>query len=391
MNRITPSEALQRVSSAQQQGVRLVAAKTKKSIVTEYVRDVDENVYLFKKGKEGLVLPAFDEVTPILGEAEQADFSVELPPHIHAWLQGYSEEMEWLENGHRLILLENDEEDKPTADEPKKDVPYMVKTKWGQYAPFNAKLVFDGKIMLVGCPAVMVGQLMHYWGTKGYRRGCTATPKYQWKGGPVIPATEALMKFDYANLPLTKSCTAAQKEAVSAMLQKIGYAFLTEYGESASGAYTTDITKYMPTRLRLGSTIKYISCESMGLQAFVNAIYNELANGRPCGFYAKHSTNGAISGSHVFICDGYYAMSALNLTKTDNYTADKRAWIGIQPEYKLGDANRDGEVNITDVMTTINHSLKGTCDEASDVNSDGKVTVADHTPIVDHILGREPL
>ena len=219
------------------------------------------------------------------------------------------------------------------------------------------------------------------------------------------------MKFDYANLPLTKSCTAAQKEAVSAMLQKIGYAFLTEYGESASGAYTTDITKYMPTRLRLGSTIKYISCESMGLHAFVNAIYNELANGRPCGFYAKHSTNGAISGSHVFICDGYrakddkfhfnfgwtgsydgyYAMSALNLTKTDNYTADKRAWIGIQPEYKLGDANRDGEVNITDVMTTINHSLKSTYDEASDVNSDGKVTVADHTPIVNHILGKDQL
>lgn len=411
MARITPQEALQRASSANQQGMRLAASKTKKSIITEYVRDVDSNVYLFKKGKEGLILPAFDEVTPILGETEQADFSVELPPHVEAWFSGYAEEMDWLENGHRLILLENNEEDKPTANEPKKDVPYLVKTKWGQYAPFNAKLVFDGKVMLVGCPAVMVGQLMHYWGTKGYRRGCTATLKYQWKGGPVIPATPALTKFDYANLPLTKSCTAVQKEAVSAMLQKIGYAFLTEYSESASGAYTTDITKYMQTRLRLGSTIKYISCESMGLQAFVNAIYNELANGRPCGFYAKHSANGAISGSHVFICDGYrakddkfhfnfgctgsydgyYAMSALNLTKTDNYTADKRAWIGIQPEYKLGDANRDGEINITDVMTTINHSLKGTYDEAADINSDGKVTVADHTPIVNHILHKDTL
>ena len=84
-------------------------------------------------------------------------------------------------------------------------------------------------------------------------------------------------------------------------------------------------------------------------------------------------------------------MAAMNLTKTDNYTADKGAWIGIQPEYKLGDANYDGEINITDVMTTINHSLKGTYDEASDINSDGKVTVADHTPIVNHILGKESL
>lgn len=411
MARITPDEALQRVSSAQQQGMRSVASKTKKSVITEYVRDVDENVYLFRKGKEGLVLPAFDEATPILGEAEQVDFSIDLPPHVEAWFSGYAEEMDWWENGHRLILLEDNDEDKPMADEPKRDVPYLVKTKWGQSAPFNNKLVFDGKIMLVGCPAVMVGQLMHYWGTKGYRRGCTATPKYQWKNGPVIPATPALTKFDYANLPLTKSCTAAQKEAVSAMLQKIGYAFLTEYGESSSGAYTTDITKYMPTRLRLGSTIKYISCDKIGLQAFVNAVYNELINGRPCGFRAKYTKNGTISGSHAFICDGYrvkddkfhfnfgwtgsydgyYAMTALNLTKTDNYTADKGAWIGIQPEYKLGDANRDGEVNITDVMTTINHGLKGTYDEAADVNSDGKVTVADHTPIVNHILGKEKL
>ena len=412
MARITPSEALQRASSVQHQGMRLAAPKAKKKAVpTEYVRSLDDSVFLFRKGTQGLILPAFDEVTPILGEAEQADFTTELPPHVQAWLAGYAEEMEWAEKRQLVLLDDEKDEDKPTADEPKKDVPYLVKTKWGQSAPFNNKLVFDGKIMLVGCPAVMVGQLMHYWGTKGYRRGCTATPKYQYKGGPVIPATEALMKFDYVNLPLTKTCTAVQKEAVSTMLQKIGYAFLTEYGESASGAYVTDITKYMQTRLRLGSTIKYIYCESMGLKAFVDAIYNELINGRPCGFFAKYTSNGTVSGSHAFICDGYrvkddkfhfnfgwaslydgwYAMTALNLTKTANYTADKRAWINIQPEYKLGDANRDGEVNITDVMTTINHSLKGTFEEAADINSDGKVTVADHAPIVNHILGKEPL
>lgn len=427
MARITPQEALQRASSAQQQGMRLVAAKTstKKAVKQpEFVMDIDKNglrskfdgegsrLYLFRDGKGGLVLPAYDDINPVLGEFEEGKLSNDLPAHVQAWLAGYAEEIEWMENGHRLILLEDDEEeDKPMADEPKKDVPYLVKTKWGQSAPFNNKLVFDGKIMLVGCPAVMVGQLMHYWGTKGYRRGCTATPKYQYKGGPVIPATPALMKFDYANLPLTKSCTAVQKEAVSTMLQKIGYALLTEYSENSSGAYTTDTTKYMPTRLRLGSTIKYISCDKIGLQAFVNAVYNELANGRPCGFRAKHTANGTITGSHAFVCDGYrakddkfhfnfgwtgsydgwYAMAAMDLTKSDNYTADKGAWIGIQPEYKLGDANRDGKVNITDVMTTIDHSLKGTFEEAADINSDGKVTVADHTPIVNHILGKEPL
>ena len=412
MARITPSEALQRVSSAQQQGMRLVASKTKKSVITEYVRDVDGGVYLFRKGKEGLVLPADDEVVAVLGEAEQADFTVELPEHVEAWLKSYAEEIDWIENGHHLILNENidEEEDKPTADEPKKDIPYMVMSKWGQGKPYNNKLVFDGEIYIVGCPAVMAGQLIKYWGDKGYHRGCTRVEKYQWKKGPVIPASPAVMKWDYANLTNGKPTTAAQKEAVGTLLAKVGFAFLTEYGTSASGAYTTDITKYIVSRLRMGN-VKYISCDKMGLQAFSDAVYNELAEGRPCGFFAKYTSNGAMSGSHAFICDGYrvkdakfhfnfgwdgyydgwYAMTALDLTMTDNYTAGKCAWIGIQPEYKLGDANRDGEVNITDVMTTINHGLKGTYDEAADVNSDGKVTVADHTPIVNHILGKDRL
>lgn len=426
MARMTPQEALQRASTQEQQGMRLAASKSKKLAtkpeflmemrfngdISKYP-DMGSRVYLYRNGKGGLVLPAFDDIIPILGEFEQGDLSNDLPAHVQAWLSCYADEIEWVENGHPLILLEGDDadEEKDKADEPKKDVPYMVKTKWGQGAPFNNKLVFDGKIMLVGCPAVMVGQIMHYWGTKGYHRGCTATPKYQYKGGPVIAATTALTKFDYANLPLTKSCTAAQKEAVSAMLARIGFALLTEYGENSSGAYTTDTTKYMPTRLRLGSTIKYISCDKIGLEKFINTVYNELAAGRPCGFRAKHTKDGTITGSHAFVCDGYrvkddkfhfnfgwtgsydgwYAMTAMNLTKTDNYTTDKGAWIGIQPEYKLGDANRDGEINITDVMVTINHGLKGTYDEAADVNSDGKVTVADHSPIVNHILDRESL
>ena len=424
MSRITPSEALQRVSSASLQGMRLAPAKDKKAVTQpEFVGSITEDgffvksanttpLYLFNNGKGGLVLPAYDDVEPILGDAEQADFTQELPPHVEAWLTGYADEINWLENGHHLILNENveEEEDKPMADEPKTDIPYMVKSKWGQKKPFNSKLVFDGTTYVVGCPAVMAGQLIKFWGDKGYHRGCTSVKKYQWKNGPVIPASEAITKWDYANLANTKPTSAAQIEAVATLLAKVGFAFLTEYGTSASGAYTTDITKYIVSRLRMGN-VKYISCDKMGLQAFTEAVYKELAEGRPCGFRAKHTSNGSIVGSHAFICDGYrvkdskfhfnfgwtgsydgwYAMSALNLTKSDNYTADKGAWIGIKPEYRLGDANRDGRVNVTDAMVAIDHSLKNEYDEASDVNSDGKVTASDGTRIVNHILGKDPL
>lgn len=410
MARITPTEALQRASSAEMQGMRLSAAKSKKAIITEYVRDVDSNVYLFKKGKEGLILPAFDEATPILGEAEQANFSVELPPHVEAWLKVYADEMDWQAKLPVLIedVPESDEPQKPSVGEARKTIAYMVKTKWSQGTPYNKHLNFGDGCCKVGCPAVMVGQLMHYWGTKGYRRGCTATTDYYWQGERYkVKALPPITMFDYANLTTGKPKTAEQIEAVATMLEHIGKAIKSNFDIDATWAQTDVFPPLMVSRLRLGKAIREIRPAKIGDAQFEEAIYQELLAGRPVGVWGTGDTNGC----HAFVCDGYnattkkfhfnfgwggpydghYAMSAINLTTARNYNNRKGAIIGIQPEYKLGDANRDGKVDITDAMAVIDHALDGTFDEAADINGDGKVTVADHTPIVNHILGKEPL
>ena len=422
MARITPSEALQRASTAQQQGMRLVAAKKgaaaepprteKKAVITEYVRDVGSNVYLFKKGKEGLILPAFDEVTPILGEAEQADFSVEMPAHVEAWLSGYAEEMEWWQN-ERLIVYDDEgneivfatDGDEQGA-ETKQDIAAMIKTAWAQTAPYNCKLpVIDGKTCLVGCPAVTLGQLMYYWAKRGYRRGCTATSQYRYgTDGVLVKAKPPITVFDYNDMSTGKPTTAVQKEAVGTLLEYCGKAMMVKYGTSSTGASPSTYLPNIQSRLRMGK-VKTIYADKIGESAFADAIYAELAKGNPVAMGGYHA-----NGGHSFICDGYrvkdgkfhfnwgwgklydgyYAMTALNPTSVNTYNLDKAAYI-FRPEYILGDANRDGEVNITDVMTVINHGLKGTYDEAADVNGDGKVTVADHTPIVNHILGKDSL
>ena len=415
MARITPNEALQRISTAQQQGMRLAKSVNQKATVTEYVRDVDENVYLFKRGKGSLVLPADDEVTPILGESESGDLSLELPPSYEDWLKAYADEINVFQNTPVLIEDVPEEEkpaddvaDKPAA-EPRKTIPFMVTTKWSQGSPYNNHLDFgDGKCK-VGCPAVFIGQIMYYWHKKGYRRGCTATNDYHWKGEKyAVKALPAITKFDYANLTEGTPKTAAQKEAVATMLEYIGKAMKSNYGLDSTWARTDIFPPLMISRLRLGSNIRTISATALGDAAFEEAIYQELLAGRPVGVWGTNDTTG---GCHIFVCDGYnvskgkyhmnfgwggsydgyYAMTAITLTKTYNYNAKRNAVIGIQPEYKLGDANKDGKINITDAMVSINHSLKGTYDEASDVNSDGKVTVADHTPIINHILGKDSL
>lgn len=388
-----------------------------KATSTEFVRDIDSNVYLFRKGKGSLVLPADDELTPVLGESESGDFTLELPPSYENWLATYSGEINAFQNTPVLIEDGAEEERQPkesgeqtgAAGEPRKSIPYMVKTTWSQKYPFNAHLDFGDGRCVVGCTAVMIGQIMHHWYTKGYKRGCTATTSYQWKGEKYkVKALPPITVFDYDHLTTGIPKTEEEIEAVATMLEYIGKAVKSNYGVDGTTAYSNIWPPLMISRLRLGSTIKVVNAAKVGIAAFTDAIYKELLEGRPVGMWG---TNDSGSGCHAFVCDGYnaatdkfhmnwgwggsyngwYAMTALNITKTVNYNDRQNAVTGIMPEYKLGDANRDGIVSITDAMVAIDHSLKGTYDEASDVNGDNEVNAADGSRIISHILGKEKL
>lgn len=154
----------------------------------------------------------------------------------------------------------------------------------------------------------------------------------------------------------------------------------------------------------MGSFISYITAKKLGLSSFENYIYNELLQGRPV-MVAGWTTSG---GGHTFVIDGYdatndlyhvnwgwggsydgwFAMSALNPKTSVAYNSNKVAIIGIQPDYKLGDVNEDGEVNIADAMQTMTLAQQGKYSEAADINYDGQVTITDVQVIIDKILGK---
>ena len=59
------------------------------------------------------------------------------------------------------------------------------------------------------------------------------------------------------------------------------------------------------------------------------------------------------------------------------------------PEYELGDVNRDGSVNISDVTALIDcllGSQEGVCLICADVDLDGNVTITDVTELIDMLL-----
>ena len=60
------------------------------------------------------------------------------------------------------------------------------------------------------------------------------------------------------------------------------------------------------------------------------------------------------------------------------------------PDFELGDVNRDGYVNISDVATLIDYMLDDSteiCLPAADVDSSGNINIADVTALIDLLLG----
>jgi hypothetical protein len=376
----------------------LAPSKNKKK-TPKFVRAVDDNVYLFEQGKGGIITPAYEEITPLLGEYDEG---WDMPPALQDWLKGYAAEMEWYANDS---LMEDEPQDIGGADEPRKNIPYMCKASWGQGAPYNDLLDFGWGVCKTGCWATAVGIIMRYWASKGYHRGCLPTTPYWYKRHPKeFDPLPGKIVFDYRNI-VDKPTTAAQKKAVAEMLKYIGMACKVNYGVDGTGVSATLAAPLLKERLRMGNNIKSVEGSDAWME---KTLYNELAAGRPVIIRGANSSN---SGGHFFIADGYrakdskyhinwgwngyyngyYAWTALTPAQGLDYTYYRVLTIGIQPDYYLGDVNGDGRVNITDVMVLLERIQQGDTSIIGDVNSDGMVSADDWMLIIDAILGKKML
>lgn len=432
MSRITPSEALQRISSAQQQGMRLATSKVAKHpefVMAVGMPEKDDGIYLFRNGKGSIVTPAIDELMPLLGESTNGDLSGELPPAYEEWLNMYAREIDFYTTS-RLIeedetsselpftavppqpnqnpQSQSDDEGSATA-APRKTISAICKATWGQTEPYNDLLIFDGERCPAGCWAVAVGIIMRHWGQLGFHRGCMPTTKYSYSGNPhTIEALPPITVFDYRNLTDGIPKTDIQKKAVGTMLKYIGAACKLRYAADGTSAWVSTATPFLKSRLRLGNNIKAVSDSSVTAAEFEEIIYNDIAAGRPV---ILRGANELGTGGHFFVVDGYnktskkyhinwgwkgnyngnYALSALTPTKGYDYTFGKWVICGIKPDYILGDVNNDQRVDVTDVMVLLDKIRQGDTSIIGDINSDGKINADDWQLIIDTILGKKML
>ena len=110
----------------------------------------------------------------------------------------------------------------------KAEVPAMLTTTWGQYAPFwNDTPTKDGKQCLTGCVATSLAQILNYY-------------KYpaQLSDGTVIDWDNMLPSYEEGKY------TDAQAAAVALLMARCGEVVNMQYGTDVSTSQVSDIENY---------------------------------------------------------------------------------------------------------------------------------------------------
>ena len=291
-------------------------------------------LYVFSLGEQGgfIIVSNDDRTLPILGFSENGTLDLEnMPDEQRAWLQGYADEIVWLQQHNNENAIPNFPANTRAGSHDKEDIAPMVTTTWGQRAPYN-NLCPDyapGKRSVTGCVATAMAQVMNYhqWpvteteAIPGYRDG------YGVDQTPLEATT-----FDWENMMDSYSGSSGDQTtpnpsysggetAVAKLMQYCGYSVEMNYGPS-SGSCMFKVAPALKDYFDYNGTTTYISRSSYSNDKWEDIISHELASHRPV-LYGGQSTG----GGHAFVCDGYrYEYAA-------DYFHINWGWGGKSDEY----------------------------------------------------------
>ena len=279
-------------------------------------------LYMFNVNSGGFVIVSNDDQTvPILGFGESGSIDPDdLPDNMRAWLQGYAEQIAWLQNNGNSGDDVNNRSRAPrraaTA-----DIAPLVQTNWNQGRPYNDLCpTIDGTRTVTGCVATTVAQLMNYhqWPEKACTAidGYTTSTKdknkdpYELTVSGLDATTFAWDKMIANYTPVNAETgkryltgTTEQQQAVATLMRYCGTALQMIYGLSANGgssAYSEAIPYALKHCFGYDGGIQHCYRKNYSYTAWVDLIYSELAANRPVALGGQST-----GGGHSFICDGY--------------------------------------------------------------------------------------
>ena len=217
-----------------------------------------------------------------------------IPEAMQSLLDYYREQIEYLQNSGNV----NNNASAPAYRTPHTGVEPLLKTKWGQGAPYYGlcPLDNDGNRCLTGCGATALAQVMKKW---------------EYPLEPVEPISGYTLdnvvvgnllgtQFDWDSMldSYDSNSTEQQDTAVATLMRYAGQAQQTTYGKSWSGSSPDRIAKALKG-FGYNASVLMKDISGMSDAAWTERMLTELDLGQPIIYYA------VADKGHIFDVDGY--------------------------------------------------------------------------------------
>ena len=346
------------IKSVSMGDIKLVHAQSSSAVAGAH------DFYAFNITGGGFVIIAGESrANQVLGYSDNGslDFN-NLPDNFKALLEGYQEEIEYLQTHPDLEVRPAIRSNGGIVVAP------LIKSHWGQEMPYNQLCpTYNGEYCVVGCVATAMSQVMHYW---RYPSSSPALNSYYcYDINQTIPALSET-SFDYSKMInsychwdwelgelIQDSYTDEQAQAVAKLARYCGQAVHMGYSPKGSGAYVSDQLSAMK-KFGYSSNASDVSksswwSDNYSTEEWEAMIKTELDARHPI----LYSASDPQAGGHAFVCDGYdqqglfhfnfgwygtcdgwYVSTALNMTHRDgdelHFNSSHEMLIGVvPPEY----------------------------------------------------------
>lgn len=336
-------------------GKRLMKMVQKQPLSLSVANDATA-YYVFNVGSnEGFVMVSGSNLAPrVLGYADKGAFIQDsIPSNLHAWLQGYADQIAYLERtGGR--------NEAPRLNSQREAVIPLLNSTWGQDdyfgGPYHYKCPIDpetGYRCVTGCVATALAQVINYY--KYPSHTIAPIPAYITQTKKISMPEIGITTIDWDNMldSYDSSATTEQKNAVAQLMLLCGQAVEMDYDYLESGANTINDAKALQKYFGYDKTVRALERNAFSTSEWETLLYEEVASGRPVLFGGSST-----GGGHSFVIDGYssdglfhinwgwegqddgyFAISVLNpynntstgsSSSKDGYSFNQRAIVGIQ-------------------------------------------------------------
>lgn len=277
--------------------------------------------YVYNIGDGFVIVSADDRVRPVLGYSTEGRFDAQqMPPAMAELLEGYRIEIAGIVSDVPESCALHRAEWQALVDgsyQPHRNVStvdaLLGDNNWQQNNGYNYYCPADnsgpGGHCYVGCCALSMGMVMHYWqhptkGTGSHSYDCNHSEYLSGQYGDygTLSANFGNTTYNWAAMPnhLTSSTPSNQILAVARLLSHCGIAIEMWYGNQGSMGFHDDIAD------ALEEYFKYDECLTVWKNNYSGdwsaLLKSDLDLGRPIIYCAYAS-----EGGHEFVCDGYDA------------------------------------------------------------------------------------